>query len=72
MASNYRNNTNIRTGLGSAARLFSPQGSFQPITCSISANHAFNNDTRAVRYNKAAAELAWKRTIAFFRKTLEG
>ena len=36
------------------------------------ANHAFNNDTRAVRYNKAAAELAWKRTIAFFRKTLEG
>ena len=33
-------------------------------------NHAFNNDTSAERYNKAAAELAWKRTLAFFRKTL--
>ena len=33
-------------------------------------NHAFNNDTSAERYNKAAADLAWKRTIAFFRKYL--
>ena len=33
-------------------------------------NHAFNNDTSAERYDKAAAELAWKRTLAFFRKTL--
>ena len=30
-------------------------------------NHAFNNDTSAERYNKAAADLAWKRTLAFFR-----
>ena len=28
--------------------------------------HAFNNDTGAARYNKAAAELAWSRTLAFF------
>jgi carboxymethylenebutenolidase len=33
-------------------------------------NHAFNNDTSAERYNKAAAELAWKRTLAFFRQHL--
>ena len=33
-------------------------------------NHAFNNDTSAERYNKEAANLAWKRTIAFFRKYL--
>jgi len=33
-------------------------------------NHAFNNDTSAERYNKEAAELAWKRTIAFFHKYL--
>ena len=33
-------------------------------------NHAFNNDTSAERYNKEAAELAWKRTIAFFRRYL--
>lgn len=30
-------------------------------------NHAFNNDTSGARYNKAAAFLAWKRTIAALR-----
>jgi len=34
------------------------------------AEHAFNNDTAGVRYNKAAADLAWSRTIAFFKNTL--
>jgi len=34
------------------------------------ANHAFNNDTSAERYNKAAADLAWQRTIRFFRRHL--
>jgi carboxymethylenebutenolidase len=33
-------------------------------------NHAFNNDTSAERYNKAAADLAWSRTLAFFKRTL--
>ena len=33
-------------------------------------NHAFNNDTSAERYNKAAADLAWKRTLDFFRTNL--
>ncbi|MFL6756469.1 MAG: dienelactone hydrolase family protein [Sphingomicrobium sp.] len=33
-------------------------------------NHAFNNDTSAERYNKAAADLAWQRTISFFKKHL--
>ncbi|HXG99757.1 MAG TPA: dienelactone hydrolase family protein [Sphingomicrobium sp.] len=33
-------------------------------------NHAFNNDTSAERYDKAAADLAWKRTLAFFRRHL--
>jgi len=32
--------------------------------------HAFNNDTGAARYNKAAADLAWERTLAFFKETL--
>jgi carboxymethylenebutenolidase len=32
--------------------------------------HAFNNDTGAARYNKAAADLAWGRTVAFFKETL--
>jgi carboxymethylenebutenolidase len=34
------------------------------------AQHAFNNDTSAARYNKAAADLAWGRTVAFFKETL--
>ena len=33
-------------------------------------NHAFNNDTNAARYNKAAADLAWGRTVAFLKKYL--
>ena len=35
-------------------------------------NHAFHNDTNAARYNKAAAELAWSRTIDFLRRHLAG
>jgi carboxymethylenebutenolidase len=33
-------------------------------------NHAFNNDTGGTRYNKEAADLAWERTLAFFREQL--
>lgn len=34
------------------------------------ANHAFNNDTSAERYDKAAADLAWGRTVAMLHETL--
>ncbi len=34
------------------------------------AKHAFNNDTSEARYNKAAADLAWGRTVAFFKANL--
>ncbi len=34
------------------------------------ANHAFNNDTSAARYDKEAADLAWGRTIAFLKERL--
>jgi carboxymethylenebutenolidase len=33
-------------------------------------NHAFNNDTSAERYDKAAADLAWQRTLRFFERHL--
>ncbi len=33
-------------------------------------NHAFNNDTSAARYDAAAAEQAWERTVAFFKEHL--
>ncbi|MCV3209014.1 dienelactone hydrolase family protein [Mesorhizobium sp. YC-39] len=34
------------------------------------ANHAFNNDTSAARYDKQAADLAWGRTVSFLREKL--
>ena len=34
-------------------------------------NHAFHNDTNASRFNQEAAQLAWKRTIAFFKEKLK-
>lgn len=35
-------------------------------------NHAFNNDSNAARYDKAAADLAWGRTVAFLKKHAGG
>ena len=35
------------------------------------ANHAFHNDTSAARYHEEAAQLAWQRTIAFFKEKLK-
>lgn len=32
--------------------------------------HAFNNDTNEARYNQPAADLAWQRSLALFKKTL--
>ena len=36
------------------------------------ANHAFNDDTNAARYDKPAADLAWGRTIGFLKAKLAG
>ncbi len=35
------------------------------------AQHAFHNDTSEARYNEVAANLAWKRSMDFFRETLK-
>ena len=34
--------------------------------------HGFNNDATPERYNKAAADAAWKRTIEWFNKYVRG
>ena len=34
-------------------------------------NHAFNNDTNAARYDEKAAEVAWNRTVIFFKERLQ-
>jgi carboxymethylenebutenolidase len=36
------------------------------------AQHAFNNDANPDRYHPEAAQLAWQRTIAFFKQKLSG
>jgi carboxymethylenebutenolidase len=48
------------------------QAANKPVTLHeyAGANHAFNNDTSAERYDETAAKLAWSRTIAFFRTHL--
>ena len=35
------------------------------------AQHGFNNDTNAARYNKEAAQLAWSRTVSFLKEKLK-
>ena len=35
------------------------------------ANHAFNDDTQAARYDAAAAKLAWQRTLDFLARNLK-
>ncbi|QHL89263.1 dienelactone hydrolase family protein [Nibribacter ruber] len=35
------------------------------------ANHAFNNNTSPARYNEAAANLAWERTLDLFKRKLK-
>jgi carboxymethylenebutenolidase len=35
-------------------------------------DHAFSNDTSPARYDKAAADLAWRRTLAFLHRHLDG
>jgi carboxymethylenebutenolidase len=36
------------------------------------AKHSFNNDSNPERYNKQAADLAWQRTVTFFKDKLGG
>ena len=47
-------------GAGKAYTLYTYEG----------AQHAFNNDTSAERYDKPAADLAWGRTVRFFKRHL--
>lgn len=44
----------------------------KPVTFQLydGVNHAFHNDTSAERYDRAAAELSWQRTLRFFKRHL--
>lgn len=61
----------INQGIPAYTKALDAQGVNYTVYMYEGANHAFNNDTNAARYNKEAAELAWKRTIDFFNARLK-
>jgi carboxymethylenebutenolidase len=62
--------TRINTGLAEFEAALKASRKEYQLFIYEGANHAFNNDTNAARYDKAAADLAWGRTLAFLRQHL--
>ena len=60
----------INAGIDTYRKALEANGKTFEIFVYDGVNHAFNNDTSSARYEKAAADLAWSRTVAFFNKTL--
>jgi carboxymethylenebutenolidase len=61
---------NINKGIAAYEAALSANNKKYTIYVYPGTQHAFNNDTGAARYNKAAADLAWSRTLAFFAEQL--
>ena len=64
------NDENINKGIPAYREALDKAGVQYQLYIYEGVQHAFNNDTGAARYNKAAADLAWSRTIALFKETL--
>ncbi|WP_416065527.1 dienelactone hydrolase family protein [Rhizobium sp. ZK1] len=60
----------INAGIDAYKKALEENGKKFEIYIYDGANHAFNNDTSAARYDKAAADLAWGRTVAFLKQNL--
>lgn len=60
----------INAGIGDYESALKAAGVSYQLFVYDGVNHAFNNDTSEVRYNKPAADLAWSRTIDFFKENL--
>jgi carboxymethylenebutenolidase len=60
----------INSGIPAFEAALKQNGKAYEIHVYEGAQHAFNNDTNAARYNKEAAALAWARTVAFLEKQL--
>lgn len=65
------NDKRINVGIEAFEKALKVAGIDYQIFMYEGAGHAFFNDTRPQRFHKEAAELAWKRTIAFFKKKLK-
>ena len=62
----------INKGIAAYEKALKAAGKTYEIYVYDGVNHAFNNDTNEARYNKAAADLAWSRTVAFLKKYAGG
>src|SRR5262249_1337391 len=60
----------INAGIAEYEQALKANGKRYTIYIYPGVNHAFNNDTGGARYNKEAADLAWGRTLAFFKEQL--
>jgi carboxymethylenebutenolidase len=60
----------INAGIDAFRKALDASGKEYTVYVYDGVNHAFNNDTSQARYDKAAADLAWGRTIAFFKEKL--
>jgi len=60
----------INAGIDAYKKALDDNGKTYEIYVYDGVNHAFNNDTSEARYDKKAADLAWGRTISFFKKNL--
>jgi carboxymethylenebutenolidase len=64
------NDDNINKGIAAYEAALKANNKRYTIYIYPGAQHAFSDDTAGVRYNKEAADLAWQRTIAFFKENL--
>lgn len=60
----------VNAGIDAYKKALNDAGKTYEVFIYEGANHAFNNDTNTARYNKEAADLAWKRTVDFLKKNL--
>ena len=65
-----QNDDNINKGINAYNEALDKAGIKYELRIYEGAQHAFNNDASAARYNKAAADLAWSRTISLFKQAL--
>lgn len=65
------NDERINAGIPSFEEALKKAGVEYQLYMYEGAAHAFNNDSNPQRYNKEAADLAWGRTISFFREKLK-